>query len=478
MKRRGYKTIGFVIAKGLLAFTIFFFSSNPILAAENEVSIKKNARIFIPIVRAAHSNEENNTSPTLKDLTDNIVDIASGYGSSNILTEVDATDILHPATATLLSNCADINCLIDIGNMIKADYIISSQLGRIGNEFILTMYLVKTDTKQLINQEVIKVPIASRLLSACDVLTRRLLGKDTQLPALSEKEKELVSLQETMASVENIVVLITRVTTGNKEDEKPVDPTAMTNLAATTISGFERYNVTSKEDLSALMINLSERLQFDHKTLNQLSEIGKKLSARYLFYSHVGKVIDEYMISVNLIDAEEKTVVNRVSLLVKDPRQVAPAMKVAIYNLFGKQARLRTIKDVSRSDVLWRSSAVPGWGQFHNDKIGWGTVFVTGFVLTLGSTITSFAMYDYQLDKRNSTTNLTQRNKENEKLNYLNAARWATLGATVCVYVLNIVHAAVMDLPADNIESNKDDLILIGASPEHNSFIIGAQLRF
>ena len=458
---------------------IFLLITTPLMGAEQKASLEEGSKVFIPDIRTTQPVESKPDIPKPGDLTAQIIKSVTDTDSYTVLPEKYASDKLDPYSAERLSHCSDAGCIIDTGKLIKADFVIFSQLGRVGDEFVITMFLIETESKEIINQEVISIPFARQLISGCAVVSSRILGKKAELSALTDEEKKILLKRkahaEAMAGVDKMVVLFTSVT---GMDENTLDSTAMTNLASATIADLGMYDVISKEDLSALLKNLSDKLRFDYTNIDRLVEIGNKLGARYLFYSNVGKVIDEYVVSVNLIDSEKNAVVNRVSLLVKDSRQVAEAMKVATLNLFGKPARLRAISEITRTDVLWRSSVVPGWGQLHNDKIAWGGVFLGGFIASLGATVTGFAMYEYQLDKRDKTTNLNDRQNENAQLNTWNAVRWATLGTTLCIYALNLVHAAVMDLPVDSNNMNQDEMISFGINPENQGMGISAELRF
>lgn len=102
-----------------------------------------------------------------------------------------------------------------------------------------------------------------------------------------------------------------------------------------------------------------------------------------------------------------------------------------------------------RSDVLWRSALVPGWGQIRNNRTGWGATFMSSMALGLAATATGFAVRARVVEERNRTFDAVRRATLNNEVDIWSGVGWAGVGLMVVTYAVNLLHAGLMSLPPD-----------------------------
>ncbi|RED92463.1 DUF5683 domain-containing protein [Marinoscillum furvescens] len=133
------------------------------------------------------------------------------------------------------------------------------------------------------------------------------------------------------------------------------------------------------------------------------------------------------------------------------------------YTLIGSPKRgERTDGGVmSKGHFIWRSSLVPGWGQFYNKEPSKGLFFSIGQVGLIAGTIFSFSQSGEQRDQANLALmqgDLAQYNSYDK-----NAKTWKTTGTILGVgaaalWIINIVDATASDKNLYVFEGSKSRL--------------------
>lgn len=98
---------------------------------------------------------------------------------------------------------------------------------------------------------------------------------------------------------------------------------------------------------------------------------------------------------------------------------------------------------VKKSDFIWRSILVPGWGQFHNKEITKGIVFLGGTLALTGTAIYFESQRSTQIRKANETLNINLKRTFKDRSKKWETARNITGIAAIGIYLWNIIDAAV-----------------------------------
>ncbi len=103
---------------------------------------------------------------------------------------------------------------------------------------------------------------------------------------------------------------------------------------------------------------------------------------------------------------------------------------------------------MSKGNFIWRSSLVPGWGQFYNREPSKGLVFSIGEVALIGATIYSFSEASSQEELANLALlngNLAQYSTYNQNVKTWNTAGTILGIGAIAYWVLNIVDATASE---------------------------------
>lgn len=93
--------------------------------------------------------------------------------------------------------------------------------------------------------------------------------------------------------------------------------------------------------------------------------------------------------------------------------------------------------------AVWRSAIVPGWGQFYKKQSGKGLSFLATKSVLIGTAIYSDMQYTSNVRRSRETTNLTVIKEYRNRADQWQLRRNIAIGATVGVYVWNVLDAAL-----------------------------------
>ena len=93
--------------------------------------------------------------------------------------------------------------------------------------------------------------------------------------------------------------------------------------------------------------------------------------------------------------------------------------------------------------AVWRSSLVPGWGQFYKKQAGKGFYFLATEGVLVGTAVYSGMQYTDNVRKSNETTKLTLIKEYRNRADKWELRRNIAIGAAVSVYVWNVLDAAL-----------------------------------
>jgi len=224
----------------------------------------------------------------------------------------------------------------------------------------------------------------------------------------------------------SLMVLQTKVT--GVEGQEGVDAIALTNLAGSLITGLKRYKVISSEEFASLLDSEQQRQLTGCTDISCMVEIGAALGARYLFYSNVGKVGDQYVSSASLIDASKGDVASRQTVAVRDPRQLVDAVVVVTKRLFGLEAELPPPPPEGADWTVWK----------------WTTLGAGVAVAALGGVGTGLAVHNRnQADSADDQDDFDDFRDKGETWNIVSVVGYAAGGAILATSVVFFILDAI-----------------------------------
>nr|WP_320000340.1 DUF5683 domain-containing protein [uncultured Draconibacterium sp.] len=93
--------------------------------------------------------------------------------------------------------------------------------------------------------------------------------------------------------------------------------------------------------------------------------------------------------------------------------------------------------------AVWRSSLVPGWGQFYKKQTDKGLCFLAAEGVLVGTAVYSGMQYTDNVRKSNETTKLTLIKEYRNRADKWELRRNNAIGSAVSVYVWNVLNAAL-----------------------------------
>ncbi|MFH1808972.1 MAG: hypothetical protein ABIJ09_09525 [Pseudomonadota bacterium] len=154
--------------------------------------------------------------------------------------------------------------------------------------------------------------------------------------ALAQAQTQTAS-DKTPPAPPSILVLKTRVTGKAAES---VDATTLSNLAATIFNDSGRYQVSSYEDVVAMLDAEQQKQLAGCDDVSCMADIGSALGTQFLLYTQVGEAGGVTVVSASVIEAAKAAAVDRQSVSIDNSRQIVDAVGVVCKRLLGEQAEL------------------------------------------------------------------------------------------------------------------------------------------
>jgi len=235
-------------------------------------------------------------------LTAQIAEKLSAWPKYKVTTLADVKDTLTLETTKRLLGCKeDLACVAEASRNMDSDLILSSSVGRIGNQVVVSLTLIDARKNSPIGRASDTAGSLERLPSILPGLLASLLGLEG---AQTTPRFKLAKGQKLSFAIFDLTPTgVSKEITDN-----------LTQVLSVEIKRIEGSTVVSQTDLVA-MLQLEEK-----KTLmgcagdtSCLAEIGGALGVDKLIVGNVGKLAESYMISLRMINPRETMVDSRVT---------------------------------------------------------------------------------------------------------------------------------------------------------------------
>ena len=245
-------------------------------------------------------------------------------------------------------------CLARIGQAARADQVITGHVGRLGETYLVTLKLADASRATVVSGETASADKVEELPAETTRAAARLVG------ATSADAAPRFRMQVAPAGTKAAVVDLAA------HGVAPGLAQSLTQLLSLELKKFEGLGVISRDEMQT-MIRFSadkQALQCSNDT-SCLAQIGGALGVDYLISGSVGRLGDQHVLTLKLIDIEAAHVASRVSEAFQGPEQQLPmALRFAAGALLGREAggegRLTLQANLERGEVsLDGQPAVP-----------------------------------------------------------------------------------------------------------------------
>jgi TolB-like protein len=191
------------------------------------------------------------------------------------------------------------------------------------------------------------------------------------------------------------------------------------------------------EELKLSMLGLTEG--------SNAEKVGKLLGAEAMIVGSVSEVGDKFAISARHVDVETGQVAFAKEVLVPQAGTIALSSKYIVTK--------------SRSDSLFRSLLIPGWGQYYNDQDAKGYVFTGVTVGLIGAAVVEHLAYKSTWDDY-----LNAKSKDKATLAYDKASnqrdqRDLIIGIAAGVWAVNVVDAFISGTSASEVHISENTTV-------------------
>jgi TolB-like protein len=246
----------------------------------------------------------------LEGLRAQLADVVAGalveQPAMSVVTSAEIADMVRAQRAQSVLACeSDEACLSKIRDATDADLIVSGTLGRVEREIVLTLSLIDSKSARTLGRVAHAAATSTELLERAPEVARRLLGGPAAEPRsllqLPEEVKFAVFRLDAAGIDSDVVRSLTQFMLVELSSIRGAEVISPDDIKA--IVGAERYKAILGEDCSDdCLVRLSGSLNVD-----------------YLVTGLVGKLEDDYVVSLRLIDPRRAEVVNRISDAVRGP---------------------------------------------------------------------------------------------------------------------------------------------------------------
>ena len=162
-------------------------------------------------------------------------------------------------------------------------------------------------------------------------------------------------------------------------------------------------------------------------------------------------------------------------------RNTIGATKYKVWQLYvidcpwANEIKLNYSTKYSFKDAGWRSSIVPGWGQFYKKQYVKGALFLGTEVTCIATTMYFQNRYDYNLKQKSQTHILDLQKEYSNRAHKQLLYRNISIGACVALWVWNVLDATLMDGRPRYVENNFD---LTFNSTYNNEILLSFSYKF
>ncbi|MBN1700056.1 MAG: hypothetical protein JW881_21275 [Spirochaetales bacterium] len=119
-----------------------------------------------------------------------------------ILIDIQERDSLLREMEFSISGCSDETCLLEIGKLLSAEYIVTGNIGKVGSRYLVTIKLLQTETGRTMNTVEGVYAGIDEIVDDLYKLAERLSGGETKAIASETKEDEKTKPDKTVKSDE------------------------------------------------------------------------------------------------------------------------------------------------------------------------------------------------------------------------------------------------------------------------------------
>jgi TolB-like protein len=179
--------------------------------------------------------------------------------------------------------------------------------------------------------------------------------------------------------IQRTIAILPFTVSGSASDASTEQGRALSEYAVSFFMGQPKYKIVERDQFQKAVSELAlsqTGLIDDAKAL----DAGKMLAAQAIIVGSMGEVLGNKMISIRLIETETGTVLSAATLTVN-----ADAVSNFAKEALGEQAHA--------SGAVFRSTIIPGWGQFFVKKPVHGTLFLSAAGVGIGVLV--YSIIDY-----------------------------------------------------------------------------------
>jgi TolB-like protein len=275
-----------------------------------------------------------------KQVTSAIADTMSGRAGIEAVTTAELTNIADTEAIKQSTGCeADTACMAEVSSWANAELVVNGSLGRVGDAVTLTLTLVDSKKASVENRVSRAVVESDDILVITKQLVEELFGWEGAGNKITYR----------IAEGKAVSFAVFDLTTAGLSEDAARNLTQVLSVELKRIQG---ASVIGKEDIVA-MLNLEGQKQVlgCESDTSCLAEIGGALGVDKLVVGQVGKLADNFIISLRLISPTTAKVDNRISEnFVGTEATLIPAIRTAGRKLLGIQSKEPGSLGVSSSE--------------------------------------------------------------------------------------------------------------------------------
>lgn len=271
-------------------------------------------------------------------VTEALAGCLARYPGLEVTTMDDVRRLLSHEESRQLAGCGDdTRCMLDAGESIDSDWVLTGTLGPVGARTVLTLTLVDLQKATPVGRASETVDSSAELMASICVTTARLLGGEG--PGAGPRFRLPSGQQVSLAVMDLKAEGLADELAGN-----------LTQILSVEIKRIEGTSVISRDDVAA-MLQLEESKAFlGCDDTSCMAEIGGALGVDKLVVGSAGKLANSYVITLRLIDVRNAKVDSRVTETFRgEEDQLIRAVRHAGRRLFGIRPRQGGLLAVSAS---------------------------------------------------------------------------------------------------------------------------------
>jgi TolB-like protein len=306
------------------------------LFATTSTSAAKDMRVVVLDLKAAAE-----LGPVAHRITDRILLHLGQKQGIKAIGEAEVGVLVgHAEDKKELTACESDECLEDVSRATEAHKLVSGQIGRLGEGYLVTLSLIDFEKKAVERGESASGDSEADLAAALGPALDRLLG----LSLSAEKRAVVIGAQGVKVAVLELAA----------HGAEPALAGNLTQLLALELKKLDGVSVISRDDIKAMLEYEAQKQIAQCKSdVACLIEIGGALGVELLVTGAVGKLEDTYVITLKLMDIQKAEVVARVAESYRGPeRQLTQAIRFAARELFSRPFQ-------GRGEVLISTEASP-----------------------------------------------------------------------------------------------------------------------